>query len=82
MNCTLYGFITDYVKEIFVDKIKYEITEKLETVSYSVVKGLDAFKHVADANTLKALNASRPLLQVTVFTLSYCKELIILTNFL
>jgi len=74
MNCTLYGFITDYVKEIFVDKIKYEITEKLETVSYSTSKGLDAFKHVADANTLKALSASRPLLQVKLSHMINNKE--------
>ncbi|KAK3729276.1 hypothetical protein QZH41_008516, partial [Actinostola sp. cb2023] len=75
MSCTLYGFITDYVKEIFVDKIKFEITEKLETVSYSVSKGLDAFKHLADANTLKTLGASRPLLQNTVTVYQLMQDL-------
>ncbi|XP_020899282.1 exocyst complex component 4 isoform X1 [Exaiptasia diaphana] len=75
MRCTLYGFITDYVKEIFVDKIKFEITEKLETVSYSVSKGLDAFKHVADANTLKTLGASRPLLQNTITAYQLMQDL-------
>ncbi|XP_031568752.1 exocyst complex component 4-like isoform X2 [Actinia tenebrosa] len=66
MKCTLYGFITDYVKDIFVEKIKFEITEKLEAVSHSQSKGVDAFKHLADANTLKTLGAARPLLQSTV----------------
>ena len=33
MRCTLYGFITDYVKEIFVGQIQFEINEKLETAT-------------------------------------------------
>ena len=33
MRCTLYGFITDYVKEIFIEDILFHILEKLKEVT-------------------------------------------------
>lgn len=33
MRCTLYGFITDYVKDIFVEEIYFDIREKLKEVT-------------------------------------------------
>lgn len=33
---------------------------------FDLIEGVDAFKHLADANTLKTLGAVRPLLQVKV----------------
>ncbi|XP_032229704.1 exocyst complex component 4 isoform X2 [Nematostella vectensis] len=75
MHCTLYGFITDYVKEIFIDKIKFEITEKLETLSLTSQKGLDAFKHLADTHTIHSVEAPRPLLQSTVTVYQLLQDL-------
>ena len=33
MRCTLYGFITDYVKDIFIEDILFHILEKLKEVT-------------------------------------------------
>lgn len=33
MRCTLYGFITDYVKDIFIEEILFDIREKLREVT-------------------------------------------------
>ena len=37
MRCTLYGFITDYVKDIFVEEILFDIREKLREVTQGKV---------------------------------------------
>ncbi|XP_022804763.1 exocyst complex component 4-like, partial [Stylophora pistillata] len=61
MRCTLYGFITDYVKDIFIEEILFHITEKLKEVTLDT----DTFRRTTDANILKLLGATRPLLQST-----------------
>ncbi|CAH3034604.1 unnamed protein product [Porites lobata] len=61
MRCTLYGFITDYVKDIFVEEILFDIREKLSEVT----QDRDTFRRTTDTNSLKVLGASRPLLQST-----------------
>ena len=38
MRCTLYGFITDYVKDIFVEEILFDIREKLSEVTQGTVQ--------------------------------------------
>ncbi|XP_020616712.1 exocyst complex component 4-like [Orbicella faveolata] len=61
MRCTLYGFITDYVKDIFIEEILFDIREKLREVTLDT----DTFRRTTDANIMKLLGASRPLLQST-----------------
>ncbi|RMX41243.1 hypothetical protein pdam_00012384 [Pocillopora damicornis] len=61
MRCTLYGFITDYVKDIFIEDILFHILEKLKEVT----EDTDTFRRTTDANILKLLGANRPLLQST-----------------
>lgn len=38
MRCTLYGFITDYVKDIFIEEILFDIREKLREVTQGKMK--------------------------------------------
>lgn len=38
MRCTLYGFITDYVKDIFVEEILFDIREKLREVTQGIMR--------------------------------------------
>lgn len=38
MRCTLYGFITDYVKDIFIEEILFDIREKLREVTLGKIK--------------------------------------------
>ena len=40
MRCTLYGFITDYVKDIFVEEIFFDIREKLREVTQGMTQTL------------------------------------------
>jgi len=61
MRCTLYGFITDYVKDIFIEEILFDIREKLREVTLDT----DTFRRTTDASVMKLLGASRPLLQST-----------------
>lgn len=44
MRCTLYGFITDYVKDIFVEEILFDIREKLSEVTQGTVQFIDCFQ--------------------------------------
>ena len=44
MRCTLYGFITDYVKDIFVEEILFDIQEKLKDVTQGTVQFIDYFQ--------------------------------------
>lgn len=37
MRCTLYGFITDYVKDIFIEEILFDIREKLREVTLGMI---------------------------------------------
>ena len=41
MRCTLYGFITDYVKDIFIEEILFDIREKLTEVTLGKMKCQD-----------------------------------------
>lgn len=38
MRCTLYGFITDYVKDIFIEEILFDVLEKLREVTQGKMK--------------------------------------------
>ena len=42
MRCTLYGFITDYVKDIFIEEILFDIREKLREVTLGKIKCWDS----------------------------------------
>lgn len=44
MRCTLYGFITDYVKDIFVEEILFDIREKLSEVTQGTVQFIACFQ--------------------------------------
>ena len=45
MRCTLYGFITDYVKDIFVEEILFDIREKLSEVTQGTVQFIACFQY-------------------------------------
>jgi len=45
MRCTLYGFITDYVKDIFIEEILFDIREKLREVTLGKIKCKDIMQY-------------------------------------
>ena len=45
MRCTLYGFITDYVKDIFIEEILFDIREKLTEVTLGKMKCQDNMQY-------------------------------------
>ena len=61
-HCTLYAFLMDYIKDVFLGQIHVDISNSLNSASQS----LDAWKSVSDAGVLRELTVSRPLLQSTV----------------
>ncbi|XP_067035865.1 exocyst complex component 4-like isoform X2 [Acropora muricata] len=71
MRCTLYGFITDYVKDIFVEEIYFDIREKLKEVT----QDRETFRRTTDPNILKFLGANRPLLQSTATVAQLIQDL-------
>lgn len=60
-HCTLYVFITDYIKDAFLAQLHMETAGRLEQAT----KALDQWKTVKDSATLHSLKVSRPLLQVS-----------------
>lgn len=61
-HCTLYAFLMDYIKDVFLGQIHVDISNSLNSASQS----LDAWKSVTDTDVLRELSVSRPLLQSTV----------------
>ena len=61
-HCTLYAFLMDYIKDVFLGQIHVDISNSLNSASQS----LDAWKSVTDTEVLRDLSVSRPLLQSTV----------------
>ena len=61
-HCTLYAFLMDYIKDVFLGQIHVDISNSLNSASQS----LDAWKSVSDTEVLRDLAVSRPLLQSTV----------------
>jgi len=61
-HCTLYAFLMDYIKDVFLGQIHVDISNSLNSASQS----LDAWKSVVDSDELRRLAVSRPLLASTV----------------
>jgi len=61
-HCTLYAFLMDYIKDVFLGQIHVDISNSLNSASQS----LDAWKSVTDSDVLRELNVTRPLLYSTV----------------
>ena len=61
-HCTLYAFLMDYIKDVFLGQIHVDISNSLNSASQS----LDAWKSVTDTDVLRDMSVSRPLLQSTV----------------
>ncbi|CAM9367478.1 exocyst complex component 4 isoform X1 [Lampetra fluviatilis] len=61
-QCTLREFLTQYVKNIFLNQVHLEINKEIEAVT----KVADPLKTLANADTMKALAVQRPLLQGAV----------------
>lgn len=61
MRCTLYGFITDYVKDIFIEDILFHILEKLKEVTEGkthCTKGKKRKRKKTAEQSLKIRNAT------------------------
>lgn len=61
-HCTLYVFITDYIKDAFLAQLHVETAARLEQAT----KALDQWRTCKDPNLLKSLKVSRPLLHVSL----------------
>lgn len=70
-HCTLYAFLMDYIKDVFLGQIHVDISNSLNSASQS----LDAWKSVTDSDVLRGLQVSRPLLQSTVSVWRSLEEL-------
>merc|ERR1719466_510139 len=70
-HCTLYAFLMDYIKDVFLGQIHVDISNSLNSASQS----LDAWKSLTDSELLRELSVSRPLLQSTVTVWQSISEL-------
>jgi len=70
-HCTLYAFLMDYIKDVFLGQIHVDISNSLNSASQS----LDAWKSVTDSEILRSLKVNRPLLQSTVNVWKSIEEL-------
>ena len=61
-HCTLYAFLMDYIKDVFLGQIHMDNGDALNSASLS----LDSWKAISDADLLRELGVQRPLLQSTV----------------
>ena len=61
-HCTLYAFLMDYIKDVFLGQIHADNGNALNSASLS----LDSWKAITDSDVLRELKVSRPLLQSTV----------------
>ncbi|CAL4123115.1 unnamed protein product, partial [Meganyctiphanes norvegica] len=70
-HCTLYGFVTDYIKDAFLAQLHMETAGRLEQAT----KALDQWTTCKDPALLKQLKVSRPLLQSTMSVWQNLEEL-------
>ncbi|XP_037788643.1 exocyst complex component 4-like [Penaeus monodon] len=70
-HCTLYVFITDYIKDAFLAQLHVETAGRLEQAT----KALDQWRTCKDPQVLKALKISRPLLQSSISVWQSIEEL-------
>ena len=61
-HCTLYAFLMDYIKDVFLGQIHADNGDALNSASLS----LDSWKAITDSDILRDLGVQRPLLQSTV----------------
>jgi exocyst complex component 4 len=61
-HCTLYAFLMDYIKDVFLGQIHADNGNALNSASLS----LDSWKAITDSDILRELKVNRPLLQSTV----------------
>ena len=61
-HCTLYAFLMDYIKDVFLGQIHADNGNALNSASLS----LDSWKAITDSDVLCGLKVNRPLLQSTV----------------
>jgi len=71
-HCTLYAFLMDYIKDVFLGQIHVDISNSLNSASQS----LDAWKSVTDTDVLRQLQVTKPLLQSTVSVKKSMDELV------
>ena len=60
-NCTLYAFLMDYIKDVFLGQIRVDNGD-----AYSASVSLDSWKAITDSDILRDLGVQRPLLQSSV----------------
>ena len=61
-HCTLYAFLMDYIKDVFLGQIHADNGDALNSASLS----LDSWKAITDSDVLRELGVQKPLLQSTV----------------
>uniref|UniRef100_A0A8D2DPY3 Exocyst complex component Sec8 n=1 Tax=Sciurus vulgaris TaxID=55149 RepID=A0A8D2DPY3_SCIVU len=61
-QCPLREFLTEYIKNFFLNQVLAEINKEIE----GVTKTSDPLKILANADTMKVLGVQRPLLQSTI----------------
>ncbi|XP_068208979.1 exocyst complex component 4-like isoform X1 [Palaemon carinicauda] len=70
-HCTLYVFITDYIKDAFLAQLHVETAARLEQAT----KALDQWRTCKDPQVLKSLKVTRPLLQSSISVWQSIEEL-------
>lgn len=65
--CTLYVFLADYVKEVFLGNHHSKVVKTIEATT----KSPDAWRTTTTPDTIKKLSLSRPLLQVSLFFMHF-----------
>ena len=61
-HCTLYAFLMDYIKDVFLGQIHADNGDALNSASLS----LDSWKAITDSDVLRDLSVQKPLLQSSV----------------
>lgn len=61
-HCTLYAFLMDYIKDVFLGQIRVDNGNALNAASLS----LDSWKAIVDPDVLRDLSVQKPLLHSTV----------------
>nr|XP_045594627.1 exocyst complex component 4-like isoform X1 [Procambarus clarkii] len=70
-HCTLYVFITDYIKDAFLAQLHVETAGRLEQAT----KALDQWRTCKDPSLLKTMKVNRPLLQSSISVWQSIEEL-------
>ncbi|XP_036283198.1 exocyst complex component 4 isoform X2 [Pipistrellus kuhlii] len=71
-QCPLREFLTEYIKNIFLNQVLAEINKEIE----GVTKTSDPLKILANADTMKVLGVQRPLLQSTIIVEKTVQDLL------